>query len=147
MATLLIAQALTKAGGGGQARTKAMKKILEYRGAAFCPEVTVLRKKAFQLERQKKYRYWFLIRPEDTYWGTFRSTNAYFLLCLGRPLSDGMQEYSENTLTPLGQRKFEDILKYDKLIFETQDTQYDVKFLRERIWAHTQNMDRYAYLI
>ena len=39
MAAFVLALALTKAGGGGQARTKAMKKILEYRGAAFCPDL------------------------------------------------------------------------------------------------------------
>lgn len=40
MAAFVLALALTKKGGGGQARAKAMKKILEYRGAAFCPDLT-----------------------------------------------------------------------------------------------------------
>ena len=55
MAALAIAQCITKKGGGGQIRTLAMKTILEYRGAAFCPETWQLRSKIRRFKRWRGY--------------------------------------------------------------------------------------------
>ena len=55
MAALAIAQCITKKGGGGQIRTLAMKTILEYRGAAFCPETWRLRGRIRRFKRWRGY--------------------------------------------------------------------------------------------